>query len=119
MGENGNYQYENEKKFIDGLRIKRNDKAPEFIICSIAVKEDTFLDFCAMNCNGQGWMNIEVAKSRAGKYYAYLNTWNPDNQSGSTNPQDDVAVAELVAEDTKEVAVAEGVATKDASDIPF
>jgi hypothetical protein len=65
-----------EHKFVDGLIVKRNEKAPEWIVCSLSFKVGDFLDF--MNKNSKnGWFNADIKLSKALKYYAEVNTYDP------------------------------------------
>ena len=65
----------NENIFVNGMMIKpRNEKAPEWIKGSISVKCDEFAMF--MNDHQvNGWLNIDIKKSKGGKTYLALNTY--------------------------------------------
>ena len=67
---------ENTKVFADGFIFKRNETAPEFVIGGISVKVDEATKFLASNAKN-GWVNLDVKQSKAGKYYMELNTFEP------------------------------------------
>ena len=75
-----------EKKFIDGLIVKRNEKAPDFVICNLSFKCEDFVAFLKAN-HKNGWLNVNVKKSKGGKLYAEVDTWQPKaKDSGSDEP---------------------------------
>jgi hypothetical protein len=65
-----------DKIFTDWLIIKTiTTQNGDFKKLSIKVEEfKTFLDTYAEN----NWVNINLGKSQAGKEYAYLDTWKPN-----------------------------------------
>ena len=72
-----------DKIFIDGMIFKApHEKAPEFIKGTLSVKCEDFLAFMKVHSN-KGWLNIDLKESKNGKYYAELNTWNPDQKQGA------------------------------------
>lgn len=73
---------ENTKVFADGFIFKRNETAPEFVIGGISVKVDEATKFLASNAKN-GWVNLDVKQSKAGKYYMELNTFEPKTSSGN------------------------------------
>ena len=84
-----------EKVFADGFIFKRNEKAPEFVVGSMSIKVDEAMAFLAQN-ESKGWVNLNVKKSKGGKYYMELDTWKPKTEK----------VAEILSE-------------KPAADLPF
>jgi len=66
----------NDKIFVDGLIVKRNEKAPEFVVCSLSAKVDELVAFLQQH-ESNGWVNIQVKVAKSGKYYAELDTWKP------------------------------------------
>ena len=86
--------------FPKGMNIKRNPKAPDFVIGKIGIKVDEFIQFLQQKRNANGWVNIEVKKKKAdGSPYLELDTWEPSNQQQppqqqqqpAFNPDDDIA----------------------------
>lgn len=63
-----------QKNFVDGLIIKRNPNAPEYVICALSIKTDEFSDYMEKN-KKNGWINIDVKRSFSGKYYGELNEY--------------------------------------------
>ncbi len=66
----------NEVVFPDGLIVKRRDNAPDFVICNLSVKVEELIPFLQANAK-EGWVNLDVKRSKAGKLYAALDTWQP------------------------------------------
>jgi hypothetical protein len=65
-----------EKVFADGFLFKRNEKAPDFVVGSISVKVEEAIAFLKQH-NKNGWVNLQVKNSQAGKYYIELDTFEP------------------------------------------
>lgn len=63
-----------DKVFVNGIIFKRNPNAPEFIIGSMSVKIDEFKAFMDKH-NNNGWVNLDIKKSKTGKIYVELNTY--------------------------------------------
>ena len=74
-----------EKKYVKGLFAKRNEKAPEFVICSLSVKTDDFIQFLKENTNEKGYVNLQVLKSKdKGTLYAVVDTFEQKASNVST-----------------------------------
>ena len=74
-----------EKKYAKGMFVKRNEKAPEFVICNISIKIDEFANFLEENTNEKGYVNLQVLKSKdKGTLYAVLDTFEPKVNTAST-----------------------------------
>ena len=71
----------NQVIFTNGMIAKRQDSAPDFVLCNLSVKVDEFIQFLQQHQNN-GWVNIDVKRSKKGKVFASLNTWKPTNQGG-------------------------------------
>lgn len=65
-----------EKVFANGFMFKRNDNAPDFIVGGMSVKVDEAIEFLKSN-DKKGWVNLDIKKSKGGKYYVELDTWQP------------------------------------------
>ena len=75
-----------EKKFVTGMFVKRNEKAPEFVVCNISIKADDFDKFVKENKNEKGYVNLQVRKSKdKGTFYAVLDTFEPKASTASTD----------------------------------
>ena len=73
-----------EKIYAKGLFAKRNEKAPEFVVCSLSFKADDFTQFLKENTNEKGYVNLQVLKSKdKGTLYAVVDTFEP---KASTTP---------------------------------
>ena len=56
-----------EKNFATGLFVKRNEKAPEFVVCKLSIKTDDFIQFLEENTNDKGYVNMQILKSKENK----------------------------------------------------
>ena len=66
------------EKYVKGVFVKRNEKAPAFVVCSLSIKSDEFVQFLKENTNDKGYVNLQVLKSREkGTLYAVLDTFEP------------------------------------------
>ena len=75
-----------EKKYATGMFVKRNEKAPEFVICGLSVKTDDFTQFLKENTNEKGYVNLQVLRSKdKGTLYAVLDTFEPKANTASTD----------------------------------
>ncbi len=75
--------------FVDGIFIKDiPDTAPEYILADYSINIDKFKAWLDLHSGKavRGWLNITVKKSQAGKKYAQLNTYRPQ-ESTSDAPQ--------------------------------
>ena len=73
-----------EKIYAKGLFVKRNEKAPEFVICSLSVKTDDFIQFLKENTNEKGYVNLQVLRSKdKGTLYAVVDTFEPKASAAS------------------------------------
>jgi hypothetical protein len=91
-----------EKNFADGFVFKRNENAPEFVVGKLSVKVDEAIAWLKTNTKN-GWVNIDVKKSKGGNFYMELDTW--ENPNGNTK----------TTTNTKATATVE----EDAGDLPF
>ena len=60
--------------------VKRNDQAPDWVVCGLSFKVDDMKAFLDQH-NNAGWVNVQVKKSQGGKIYAELDTWAPQQQA--------------------------------------
>ena len=65
-----------DKIFVDGMIVKRHENAPDFVICSLSLKGKELTEFMRQH-HKEGWVNIQVKRSKGGKLYAELDTWKP------------------------------------------
>lgn len=95
--------------FVDGLIFKpKHEKAPSFIKGSLSIKVEEFQQFMDKYQKG-GWLNIDLKESSGGKFYAALNTWEPNNEQQSQQ-SDNIPEPIPVTQREEEINV---------SDIPF
>lgn len=68
-----------DKVFADGFLFKRRENAPDFVIGNISVKVDEAVTFLKTN-QKNGWVNLNVLNSQAGKPYIELDQFVPKKQ---------------------------------------
>ena len=84
-----------EKKYAKGLFAKRNDKAPDFVVCSLSFKTDEFIQFLRENTNDKGYVNLQVLKSKdKGTLYAVLDNFEPKTTTAPTQVKKSVKTQE-------------------------
>ena len=80
-----------EKKYAKGLFAKRNEKAPDFVVCSLSFKSDEFIQFLKENTNDKGYVNLQILKSKdKGTMYAVLDTFEPKPSTTPTQEKKSV-----------------------------
>jgi hypothetical protein len=87
--------------FVNGLIPKRNDNAPDYAICKLSVKKSEFIPF--LNSLDGDWANMEVMRSKAGKLYAKMDTFEPDQaevaKQGIANAREAAKPSEEIEDD--------------------
>ena len=70
-------------ELIGGLYPKKRDGQPDFVIGKLSINVAQFREWMAeyLKANqGSEWINIDMLVSKAGKGYAKLDTWEPENK---------------------------------------
>ena len=70
-------------EFVAGMVVSRNDNAPEHIICKLWIKRDEFAQFMRAH---PGDLNVEIKRSKGGKYYAAVDNWKPGERVTAPAP---------------------------------
>lgn len=66
--------------FANGMFFKKpHENAPDFVKGDISIKVDEFIQFLTKYKNSTGYVNLNLKKSRGGKLYIDLNTWEKGN----------------------------------------
>lgn len=65
-----------EKIFADGVIVKRHERAPDFVKCNLSIKMKDLIEFAKQH-HKDGWLNLQVKESKAGKLYCELDTFVP------------------------------------------
>ena len=74
--------------FTEGFIFKKpGEHAPDFVKGEIAIKVDEFVAFLQKHKKSDGWVNLNLKKSKSGKLYTDLNNWTPPTKE---EPEDDV-----------------------------
>jgi hypothetical protein len=78
-----------EKIFTDGLIFKLpHENAPTYVKGKLSIKTGEFKKFLDKH-NKDGWVNIDLKVSTAGKAYAELDTWQPKADTEKTDTKKD------------------------------
>ena len=86
-----------EKVFAKGFYFKRNEKAPDFVIGNLSLKVEDAGPFVKENAKN-GYLNLQILKSRSGGFYVELDTFEPkkqDNDTATTSSRQDNDTDEL------------------------
>ena len=75
-----------EKKKINGLFVKKNEKAPEWVLSTISIVADDFKNWLDENKNSNGWVNLDLKQTRDGKFYLDHNDWKPKSSNEESVP---------------------------------
>jgi len=74
-----------EAQFVDGMTFsKPHDNAPDFIKGHISIRVDEMIASLQKYRKADGWVNIDMKKSKGGKLYFEYNTW--ERPVDATNP---------------------------------
>jgi hypothetical protein len=66
-----------ETKKINGLVVKKNEKSPEWVLTSVSIEVESFKKWLDDNKNGRGWVNLDLKKSKDGRFYLDHNDYKP------------------------------------------
>ena len=94
--------------FINGLIVKApNERAPEYVKAKLSIKREEMIAWL----QGQSgeWVNADIKVSQNGKWYAAVDTWQPNQSRQDSTPRQRQAQAPAPA----------GGFDDDGSDIPF
>ncbi len=97
-----------EKIFADGFVFKRQEQntaliplAPtesnHFVLGRLSVKTEDAVAWLKEHSNKDGWVSINIKKSKGGNFYCDLDTWEPDKSV--VNTKKEPAVKDLPADD--------------------
>ena len=73
------------KTFANGFIFKRNDNAPDFVVGKLSIKAQDAIMFINQY-NKKGWLNLDIKKSKEGKFYMELDTYEV-KESNESNPE--------------------------------
>lgn len=78
---------EQETVLVDGMFFKKkSEKAPDFVKGHIGLKVDELVSFLQKHKKTDGWVNVDLLKSKQGKLYFKLDTWQPDKSNEQEAP---------------------------------
>lgn len=66
----------NDKIFVDGMSLFKNDRANWFMIDGF-IQADKFIEFLNKYKDENGQIKFQIKESRKGGYYVELDTWRP------------------------------------------
>jgi len=70
------------KTFANGFIFKRNDNAPDFVVGKLSIKSQDAIMFINQH-NKKGWLNLDIKKSKEGKFYIELDTYEAKDYNDS------------------------------------
>ncbi len=71
-------EHDTQKKFADGLFFSRNNNAPDFVVGSLGIQVEKAVAWIGQQKQKEnGFINVDIKKSREGKYYLELNDFEP------------------------------------------
>ena len=73
-----------DKTFAEGMIIK--DAKPEFVLCKVSFKLSEFSKFVKEHKTDDGWLNVDIKRSKKGGLYAELNTWKKQDDQPAPEP---------------------------------
>ena len=80
-----------DSELIGGLYPKKRDGQPDFVIGKLSFNVAQFRDWMAeyLKANKDAeWINMDMLVSKAGKGYAKLDTWEPEQKQDSGSSED-------------------------------
>jgi hypothetical protein len=89
----------NDNDMAGGLYPKpKHPNAPDFVIGKLSINVEQFREWfkAYLQANpGTEWVNLDMKVSKAGKGYAVVDTWKPEQQapSGGGSVDDDIPFA--------------------------
>ena len=72
------------KTFANGFIFKRNDNAPDFVVGKLSIKAQDAIMFINQH-NKKGWLNLDIKKSKEGKFYMELDTYESKESNESNS----------------------------------
>ena len=71
----------NEKIFAEGIYFNEpRESAPDFVLGRISFQSERARKFLEDNANQKGYVNVDIKRSKDGKIYCELNTWQPKGE---------------------------------------
>lgn len=80
---------ESKNVLAQGMYIKRNENAPDFVICGVSIKVSEFAKFVKEHAKDD-YLNIDILRSKEGRLYAAKNTFEPKKQDAKEEPSDNL-----------------------------
>lgn len=78
---------EDKIEFPDGIFVKApHQNAPDFVKGRVTIKlEEAIAYLQSKVAAGEEWLSLDIKESRAGKWYASVDDWQPNSQSREEN----------------------------------
>lgn len=68
-----------------------SEKAPDFVLANVSIKPLEFIAWLSeQKQNEKGYVKIAIKRSKQGKVYAELDTWEPKKKETSGNETDNI-----------------------------
>jgi hypothetical protein len=71
----------------------RNPNAPDFVICKASINIPQFREFMQAFIKdnpGEDWINMDCLLSKAGKGYAKIDDWKPEEKKDNVDLEEDI-----------------------------
>ena len=113
-----------EKTFAEGIYFNdKHEKAPDFVIGSISIQYDKFIDWIAkQESNEKGYIKLDIVRSKAGKPYITLNTYKAQQKENveEYQPKKDILddMDDIEIPDAKEIIDEKNESVR-IEDVPF
>lgn len=80
-------------ELVGGLYPKKRDGQPDFVIGKLSINVAQFREwmqkYMKENANAE-WINLDMLVSKAGKGYAKLDTWEPEQKQEPETVSEDI-----------------------------
>jgi hypothetical protein len=71
-------------QFVDGMRVSRPDRAPEWVIAKLGLKRADLIAW--LEAQDGEWINVDLKRSKGGKYYAAVEERRERRDDAGTPP---------------------------------
>lgn len=64
-----------EKQFVNGLIVKRNENAPDWVYANLSINREELIAW--LEAQEGKWVNVVLKRAKSGKGYAEVDNWKP------------------------------------------
>ncbi len=114
---------DNNIEFPQGIFAKApHQNAPDFVKGKVSIKLDEAIAYLQSKAaQGEEWLTLDIKESRAGKWYASVDTWQPQGGNAPTQTAQTAQTAPVPAfeEGPEPTPMQSGPYPDEGEDIPF